>query len=278
MRCLRLTAALFLAVLAVPGNADEIQPRAHPTTGAEIVIVPVTVGTSPGLSGAVWSVEGVAHNSSALYTARLFVGTCRVDRIDECTLEIPPRKSVPLPLPLNDPIPYNSILVPNAFDDHEPGTTPNDIWFQLRVRDLTRQAESAGTEIPIVRTRNLLDRTAQLLDIPIDSRFRTHLRLYLHPNGNPDGRFVLRLFRTEEGGNETLVEERRVTVPLPVLLLIYTGYPVGQLLVPDLFRGVDCGSCRVRVEIDPEGEGVRYWAFVSVTNNETHEITTISPQ
>lgn len=34
----------------------------------------------------------------------------------------------------------------------------------------------------------------------------------------------------------------------------------------------------VRAEIEPLTEGLRYWAFVSVTNNETQHVTTITPQ
>lgn len=34
----------------------------------------------------------------------------------------------------------------------------------------------------------------------------------------------------------------------------------------------------VRVEVEPLGEGARFWAFVSVTNNETQHVTLITPQ
>ncbi len=33
---------------------------------------------------------------------------------------------------------------------------------------------------------------------------------------------------------------------------------------------------KVRIEIEPQTTGIRYWAFVSVTNNETQQITTLS--
>src|SRR5260370_32300719 len=42
--------------------------------------------------------------------------------------------------------------------------------------------------------------------------------------------------------------------------------------LPEL-QGVD----RVRIEITPATDGLRLWAFVSVTNNETQHVTVIAP-
>lgn len=260
---------LLLALL----SSLEVQPQLHPTAGGEIVIIPLRIGTTKGANGSVWSVEGAIHNAGT-YPARLTIGTCLVGATtSKCMIELPPGKTMPFPEPINEPVPYNAIAIYDAGDDHQAGSSPRDVWFQLRVRDLTRQAESAGTEIPVVRTSRLLDRAANLLDVPIDPRFRTTFRLYLHPFGGGDGKFAVRVSRDDQ-----LVVERRYSLSAPVLRLIYTGYIAAQLTVTDLFDDISCDGCRVRVEVVPETEGMRFWTFVSVTNNETSQITTISPQ
>jgi hypothetical protein len=37
------------------------------------------------------------------------------------------------------------------------------------------------------------------------------------------------------------------------------------------------GLDKVRVEVTPLTEGLRFWTFVSITNNETQHVTTITP-
>ena len=57
----------------------------------------------------------------------------------------------------------------------------------------SRNAFSAGTEIPIVRENDFKNRIV-FLNVPSDSRFRVALRIYAHPGTNP--LFVpVRIFR-----------------------------------------------------------------------------------
>jgi hypothetical protein len=38
------------------------------------------------------------------------------------------------------------------------------------------------------------------------------------------------------------------------------------------------GASTIRVEVEPLDAGLRLWSFVSVTNNQTHHVTTFSAQ
>jgi hypothetical protein len=142
---------------------------------------------------------------------------------------------------------------------------------QLRVRDLSRNASSAGTEIPVVREAAFRDKTFHLLSVPTDGRFRPLLRIY---EMNLDkASFNVKVFEEATGA---LVRQETITLETPVqgLLRFQPGfYQSAELLAP-----VSSGNAAsLRVEIEPRTAGSRSWAFVSVTNNTTQELTVITP-
>lgn len=130
----------------------------------------------------------------------------------------------------------------------------------LRVYDASRSATNFGTEIPVVRERDFRDQLA-LLGIPIVPRFRTKLRVY-----------------------STRSTQLRVTSS--------SGAQFDVQLLPG--RGLD-DPAYAEFDVDASGSGTidlrihhapsplpvvppQFWAFATVTNNETHVLTTISPQ
>ena len=66
-----------------------------------------------------------------------------------------------------------------------------------------------------------------------------------------------------------LKAERRPGTPL--FDLAYAQLSLGSL--PEM-QGRD----RIRIEVTPLTSGLRLWAFVSVTNNETQHVTVVAPQ
>ena len=149
--------------------------------------------------------------------------------------------------------------------------------FALRVQDVTRQLLTWGTEIPIVREHDLRTGRMELLGIPMDPRFRQTLRIYaIAPT---DASLVVRLF--EMWGlnphspleREILVDTRRHVEPSSREVL-YPGYAQIDLdkMFPELL-----GQRQYRIEIEPVTDGLLYWSFVSVTNNDTQHITVVSP-
>lgn len=158
--------------------------------------------------------------------------------------------------------------VTNVVQTGRPGTflyvpkgRGDDFTGTLRVQDLSRQAETWGTEIPIVRDRDFTTGATNLLDVPLHEGFRETLRVY----APTDGLLRVRVFETADSPG--LLSEQ--IVPLrPPQGIHDPGY--GEL---GLYIAGNVG----RIEIEPLTPGLRYWAFVSITNNETQHITTITP-
>jgi len=140
----------------------------------------------------------------------------------------------------------------------------------LNVRDLSRDAQDLGTEIPVVRESQLYARPFSIASVPGDSRYRVTLRLY-----NLDGptRFGIRVL---SGSTEVL--------PFTAIVLNADASLQGGsfAVINDLAATYPqlAGKSSLRIEIDPLiKSGARAaWGFVSVTNNETQHVTVISPQ
>lgn len=157
--------------------------------------------------------------------------------------------------------------------------------MQLRVQDISRQALTWGTSIPVVRERDLFTtRTLNLTDIVQNDRFRSLLRIYdFDPSGNgssPDREVLVRIYAlgsSTTGVNavpDRLLTERRETLRSSPPGAFF-GPPMAQLplwSLPELN-----GFERVRLEITAVTPGLRFWAFVSITNNESQHVTAIAP-
>ncbi|MDP9360066.1 MAG: hypothetical protein M3P29_01305 [Acidobacteriota bacterium] len=54
----------------------------------------------------------------------------------------------------------------------------DSVQITLRAQDVSRQSQTWGTLIPVVREQHFSNRPFSLPDIPIDSRFRQSIRVY----------------------------------------------------------------------------------------------------
>jgi hypothetical protein len=148
------------------------------------------------------------------------------------------------------------------------------LHLSITVRDISRGAASAGTEIPVIRESMLRSGPLQLFPVRIDARFRHTLRIYdIDANENAD--VTVRLFDMLNGrplGEFT----RRFTVDR-----LAGGSPFAELpAFPGYIEvgglGADLMTGTVRVEIEPATPAQRLWAFVSTTNNETQQVTIVT--
>lgn len=152
------------------------------------------------------------------------------------------------------------------------------LTFQLRVQDISRQSLTWGTEIPVVRASEVLTGEVNLVQIPMDLRFRQTLRVY-DIDSRISSQVRLRIYSPESNAplvETTLQLSRPVSGTCPDPESCYPGYAEITHL-RDRFPELVFHDT-VRAEIEPLTEGLRYWAFVSVTNNETQHVTTITPQ
>ena len=154
-----------------------------------------------------------------------------------------------------------------------PGT-PETVTLTLRVQDLSRQALTWGTAIPVVLESDVRTQLIALVDMPTDDRFCQTLRIYDwdRNSGEP---FRLRILRAD---GSVVVDDILTPLPAPAdpaLRGAAPGYTEVQW-VAGIYPEITAEE-RVTLHISPVNGGVRFWAFVSVTNNETQHVTTITP-
>lgn len=158
---------------------------------------------------------------------------------------------------------------PNGVALLVPRDDAGDLAFSLRVRDTSRQAKGLGVGVPVVREKDMFRKAISLLDIPVDPRFRAKLRFYsFNPYGTSAGGFQAFLV-PPNGVHFPLTFTRQIscapncdTIPFYAELDLPPGTPDERV---NLF---------IRL-FDPGSQ--LSWAVVSVTNNETQEVTLVLP-
>jgi hypothetical protein len=151
------------------------------------------------------------------------------------------------------------------------------VQLNARVWDVAREAQTAGSEIPIVREREFTSSTIVLLGIPVAPHYRHTLRVYDF-EGRSGARVGIRVYADDETTPRASVTRTLGVVSnakaTPAQLPVHPGY----LELDPAALAPLAGVSTLRVEIEPLDEGLRLWSFVSVTNNETHHVTTFSRQ
>jgi hypothetical protein len=135
------------------------------------------------------------------------------------------------------------------------------VSMNLRVQDVSRDELNFGTEIPVVRWSDVPLGPLTLTGVPLDLRFRQALRIY---STLPVDVLV------SVGGVQRRVSLRPGRDEFDPAYGVFTEFPQPS--------SVPLATVLTRVNVQPLDLAVRIWAFVTVTNNETQAITTISPQ
>ena len=166
---------------------------------------------------------------------------------------------------------------------HAPVGFASQLSFGLRFRDLSRQSQTWGTELPAVREAMFRADKVSLIDVPLTSGFRQVLRVYELDATERQALVRVRIFRIApdnqepNGALDLLLGESLIALqfPSPRIPDAHPGYAA----VSDLSTIASLGNAtRVRLDIEPATPGLRLWAFVTVVNNETQHATVITPQ
>ena len=261
----------------VDGAGEVVAPNAF-TFAADAVpgyenytpmMLPLIPDQTLGANGSIWATELLIWNSSS---------------------------HVLMPVNLCEPILMTVPCQPYAI---QPGETRNDFLVgrygggegmflyipkpltgaagvSLRVRDVSVDARSWGAAIPVVGFDEFKPGLA-LIDIPTDARYRVTLRVYSQAQAPQSVRV-------------TVLSERNEVLDENVILLngIVTVVPVEFPLEPayaqlnPVSAAVRAAAPRVRIELDNMGANVSpppppIWAFVSITHNETQQVTIVAP-
>lgn len=164
------------------------------------------------------------------------------------------------------------------------GQQPNGLWlyvprgaakslqFSGLIRDLSRQSQTLGTELPIVRESDFFHQTFNLMNVPTDPKYRAALRVY----GLGTNEVPIRILAM--GGSTTLVQDTLR------LALGNNQTADASLTISDLVARYPqlAGAGPLRIEVirlydtdfGPSDPGI--WGFVSVTNNDTQQVTVIT--
>jgi hypothetical protein len=165
---------------------------------------------------------------------------------------------------------FNGIGYPQGVALLAPRAEAENLAFSLRVRDVAKEAEGLGTEVPVVRERDMFTNTdLTLLDVPLDPGYRVKLRMYVFDSGEHDAFVALR------GSNAG----PRLPAILPVPIRRSCSEPAcawtpwyGEVDLPAGRPGE-----RVNVYVSIGGIDTPAWAFASVTNNRTQQVTLVTP-
>lgn len=183
------------------------------------------------------------------------------------------------------------IPVPCVREGHAPGTTAqafdsefyggltamvyhlhasfaDKVILSSRLFELSRLAQPAGVEMPVVREDEFFLGPSRFIAVPRSNAVRSALRVY-------DARH-----RVGSSVRVRVVSPDGQTLGERVFPLQYTvGHSrPGMILLPDLVAvfpqlvAVD----RYDVIVSPLDEAFDYWAFVSVTDNDTQQVFTIT--
>jgi hypothetical protein len=240
----------------------------------ELVLLPVNVKQTPGAHGSIWTSIFSAFNAGVAH-ARYF----------------PEGVTCPFTCPGPTPgeVPSGWRVEPDtnfgSSQSGQPGAlfylekaTAKQVGLSLRIQDLSRQNETFGTEIPVIREEELHEGTLMLSTAPPLDGFRQLLRIY--EVDVISGATVLVRFLNYRG--EQLAELTLATrwhLPEDPT----TGFPAtpgyAELSNLENFMSMaETDGKPASIVIEPLTEGVRYWAFVSVTHNETQHVTLLTPQ
>ena len=141
--------------------------------------------------------------------------------------------------------------------------------------DLSRPEERSFTELPVVPASAFRSGVMQFVGVRVDQGFRQTLRIYgLDPNGG--GRIRMRAYDPDTG--EALRSEDYYLYAQPAWVLSDDEPMTPSFNMEcDLSEYAPLGNRRLVVELESPPD-VKYWAFISVTNNATQHFYTVMPQ
>jgi hypothetical protein len=226
----------------------------------ERILIPV-LSEGPGAFGAQWTTDAFVENASAhnvpFFRAPFPTPPCASPR--ECDFA---------PIPAGTTRRIDPSYPTGIFLYPERGS---DIRLNVLVRDLSRQSEALGAEVPVIREDDWKEGEISLLNVPSDSRFRVSLRVYIEEETQAFLAVPLRIYRMNSA--TPLVDTFMSLDRAHNGLIPATGF-IGDLAAN---FAIPTGE-PLRIEVGQPATGEKFFAFASVTNNATQHVTIMSPQ
>jgi len=253
------------------------------------VLLPVVVGTPvPGALGSLWKTDLSLTNegTSAMWVYPIqFLGVlCEPLFCASQNTQVPGGLTIPAIIYyFGQGTPPSSGVVLHVED-----TYADSLRVSLRVHDLSRQAESFGATIPVVPESRFVHAVTLPLLPGEDPKFRLNLRIYSLAIDSPVQVDIV-AFATDpnqdviENAKDVMLGSRTFSLLLPAPGGQGAGsQPAGSapsyLSIGDVST-ITGGktSPRYRLEISSATPGATIWAFATITNNDTQEVTIVGP-
>jgi len=160
---------------------------------------------------------------------------------------------------------------------HLENGTAASVFFSLRVRETSTGLQDEF-EVPIVRESEFYNRPIELLNVPVASTHRIHLRVY-DPRAIVTTKIRVDVYPMQ---SETLLGSEVLSVGGGDLQLEPQAFPPfpGYAEITSLqvrFPAV-ANHERIRVVLTPETSLTEFWGMISVTDNVTQHVNLITPQ
>jgi hypothetical protein len=150
-----------------------------------------------------------------------------------------------------------------------------NVSFSLRFADVSRASLDGGVELPVIREQELLGDTAQLFNVPLGRSFRVMLRLY--ELSYTSSRFLVKVYPQSES-DEASVHSLELTATAAQGGTFRPKAAYVQFDITSLLGEQKAWPETARIEVTPLTPGSNFWAFASITNNDTQIVTLVTPQ
>lgn len=242
------------------------------------ILLPLAAFDLPGANGSLWRTK----------TTMLIVD----DPLREITIQPNVCEYMPMHCfssrpPVNvafDPAEMDFLLEPSGQSNagsqffYVRASKESSLRLNSRVYDASRESDTAGASIPIARDADFASHTISILGIPVRSEYRYTLRIYDF-DAVDGARVAVRVIADAEAEPRSTVEGTlRLGGPrLTTTTAQLPARPAYLQIDGSQFASMD-NADSMRIDIEPLTPGAKIWAFVSVTDNDTHHVTTFSPQ
>jgi hypothetical protein len=154
---------------------------------------------------------------------------------------------------------------PNGMVVYIPRRVSAQTHLSLRLREVSRNPDAYGTELPVVRDKDFLGPAITLYDVPIGLAVRSKLRIYsLDPPEGDHGNVVLTITRA---GTNRIADES--------IVFRWTRPPCSYLDPSMLPPGVPASG---RFDLNLWTNDAKAWAFVTVVDNATQSVSVATPR
>jgi hypothetical protein len=217
-----------------------------------------------------------AHGSE--WTTRIFVRSdapLSVDTEPQTWVDLnPPHPPIRQAFPPGGRTQFHEISSESGRFFYVPRGLESFFSYSAHVLDLSRSSTNLGTEIPVVRAEDTANEI-RLVDVPLDALFRAKLRIYDWDTIPREVTVtVIRAVDAEPFTFRTRLDAMVVTCPrAPCLQPTPAFASIDLSAIPEIAAGG-----RGDVILTSDTKDARLWAFVSVTNNVTQQVTVHTPQ